>query len=162
MAESHFFLKIDGIDGSATSHKHVKWIELESWSWGASNAVSGHGTGGHGAGKVHVQDLHFVMKINQASPKIMLACAGGDHIKEAKLACVKAGGAQLEYLKFDLADVYITSYQTGGSGHSDIVPTDQVSLSFAKIKVEYAEQDAKGGKGVQVKVGWDVPANKKI
>ncbi len=162
MADSDFFLKIDGIDGSSSDHKHKGWIELESWSWGASNATYGHGTGGHGAGKVNVQDVHFVMKTNKASAKLMLACASGQHIKEAILDCCKAGGTKESYLKYDMKDVFVTSYQQGGSGHSDIVPTDQVSLSFAKINIEYKEQDAKGATTGSVKVGWDVPANKKL
>src|SRR3712207_8560183 len=38
-------------------------------------------SGGGGAGKVTMQDFHFTMKMNKASPKLMLACAQGDHIR---------------------------------------------------------------------------------
>ncbi len=38
-----------------------------------------------------MQDFHFVMKTNKASPKLLLCCANGEHINEATLVCRKAG-----------------------------------------------------------------------
>lgn len=162
MAVVDYFLKLQGIDGESTDFKNKAQIDIESWSWGETNAGTGHAGGGHGAGKVSMQDFHFVMKINKASPKLMLACASGEHIKEGTLTCRKAGKEQMEFLKVKFTDILISSYQTGGSGHSDIVPTDQVSLNFAKIEIEYKEQKQDGTLGGKVGAGWDVKANKKV
>jgi len=109
-----------------------------------------------------MQDFHFVMKHNKASPKLMLACASGEHIKKATLTCRKAGKEQQEFLKVTLSDLLVSSYQTGGSGHSDIVPTDQISLNYSKIEFEYKEQKADGTLGGATKAGWDVKANKTV
>src|SRR5438067_11336356 len=131
MAAVDYFLKIDGIDGESSKNKHENEIELESWSWGESQSGTAAHGGGGGAGKVAMQDFHFVMKINKASPKLMLACATGEHIKKAILTCRKAGKDQQEFLKVSFTDLLVSSYQTGGSGHADIVPTDQISLNYA-------------------------------
>jgi type VI secretion system secreted protein Hcp len=56
----------------------------------------------------------------------------------------------------------VSSYQTGGSGHSDIVPTDQVSINYSKIEFEYKEQKPDGSLGGAVKAGYDLKANKKV
>jgi type VI secretion system secreted protein Hcp len=109
-----------------------------------------------------MQDFHFVMKINKASPKLMLACATGEHIKEATLTCRKAGKEQQEFLKIKFEDLLVSSYQTGGSGHGDIVPTDQISLNYSKIHFEYKEQKPDGTLGGAVKAGYDLKANKKL
>jgi type VI secretion system secreted protein Hcp len=162
MAVVDYFLKIDGIDGESAAKGHEKELELESWSWGESNSTSGTGTGGHGAGKVSVQDIHFVTKISAASAKLMLACASGEHIKKAVLTCRKAGKDQQEFMKVTLSDVLISSYQTGGSAHGDVVPLDQVSLAFMKIEFEYKPQKADGTLGSSVKAGWDLPKNTKV
>lgn len=162
MAAVDYFLKIDGVDGESGDHKHKAEIELESWSWGETNAGTGRSGGGSGAGKVSMQDFHFVMKANKASPKLMLACANGEHIKKAILTCRKAGKEQQEFLKVTLSDLLVSSYQTGGSGHSDIIPTDQISMNFAKIEFEYKEQKADGSLGAAVKTGYDVKANKAV
>jgi len=162
MAVVDYFLKIDGIEGESQDHKHKNEIELESWSWGATNSGSMAHGGGGGAGKVNMQDFHFVMKCNKASPKLMLANAGGDHIKSAVLTCRKAGKDQQEFLKVTLSDFLVSSYQTGGSGQSDVIPVDQISLNFSKIEVEYKGQKADGTLEGAVKAGWDLKSNKKV
>lgn len=162
MAAVDYFLKIDGIDGESTDGKHKNEIDLESFSWGATQSGTHVGGGGGGAGKVQMQDFHFVMKLNKSSPKLMLACANGQHIKKAVLTCRKAGGKQEEYMVVTMSDLLVSSYQTGGSAHGDVVPTDQISLNFAKIEFDYKPQDAKGGLGGSVKAGWDVKKNEKV
>jgi type VI secretion system secreted protein Hcp len=162
MAKVDYFLKIEGIDGESQDSKHKGEIELESWSWGATQSGTFQHGGGGGAGKVSMQDFHFVMKVNKSAPKLMLACSTGEHIKKAVLTCRKAGTEQQEFLKVTMSDILVSSYQTGGSGHADIVPTDQVSLNFAKIEYEYKEQKADGTLAGAVKAGYDLKQNKKV
>jgi len=162
MALVDYFLKIDGIDGESADAKHKGEIDIESWSWGESQTGTHSGMGGGGAGKVSFQDAHFTAKISKASPKLFLVCAGGDHIKKAVLTCRKAGKEQQEFLKITLSDLLVSSYQTGGSAGSSVVPTDQVSLNFSKIEVEYKEQKPDGTLGGAVKAGWDAKANKAV
>jgi type VI secretion system secreted protein Hcp len=142
--------------------KHKGDIDLESWSWGETNTGTTHGGGGGGAGKVQMQDFHFVMRVNKASPKLMLACASGQHFKSALLTCRKAGKDQQEFLRFTFSDILVSSFQTGGTEAADILPLDQVALNFSKIQVEYKEQKADGTLGAATKTGWDLKANKQI
>ena len=143
MAAVDYFLKLDGIPGEATDSKHKGEISLESWSWGETNAGTHGGGSGGGAGKVQMHDFNFTMKINKASPKLFLACATGQHIKEGLLICRRAGKDQQEYLKIKFSDLLVSNFQTGGS-QGDVVPTDQISLNFGKIEVSYAPQKADG------------------
>jgi type VI secretion system secreted protein Hcp len=162
MAAVDYFLKIDGIAGESTDSKHKGEIDIESWSWGASNTGSMAQGGGGGAGKVAMQDFHFVMRENKSSPLLMLACATGQHIKTAQLTCRKAGTEQQEFLTIKFSDLLVSSYQTGGSAHGDIVPTDQIALNFAKIEYEYKPQKADGTLDSPAKAGWDLKLNKKV
>ena len=159
MAAVDYFLKIDGIKGESTDSKHKDEIDVESFSWGASQSATPVGGGG-GAGKVQVQDFHFVMRTNKASPTIFFNLASGTHIKQAVLYARKAGKDQLEFLKLAFSDILISSYQTGGS--QDVVPTDQVSINFAKIEFEYRPQKADGTLDAAVTASWDVKANKAV
>jgi type VI secretion system secreted protein Hcp len=161
MADSDYFLKIDGVQGESADGKHKGEIEVESFSWGETNP-GGHGGGGAGAGKVSVQDLHFVTRYSKASPTLLLACANGKHLKSAVLTARKAGKAQQDFLVYKFTDVFITSYQTGGSTHEAEGPIDQVSLGFAKIDVEYRPQKPDGSLDTPVNAGWDVLKNVKI
>ena len=107
MAAVDYFLKFDGIKGESTDAKHKDEIDIKSWSWGETQAGQGAA-----AGKVAMQDFHFVMRVNTATPALMKACATGDHIKTATLTGRKAGKEQQEYLTVKLTDVLVTSYHT--------------------------------------------------
>jgi len=101
------------------------------------------------------------MAANKASPKLMLACATGEHIKKGKLTARKAGKDQQEYFVIDMSDVLVSSYQTGGSEGQNL-PTEQISLNFSKIEFDYKEQKADGTLGASIKAGWNVKENKKV
>src|ERR1051326_5587030 len=105
MAAVDYFLTLDGIDGESADAKHKNEIDILSWSWGEEQTGHGHIATGSGAGKVAMQDFHFVMHVNKASPKLMLACASGQHIKKGELTVRKAGGDQQEYYKWTFSDV---------------------------------------------------------
>lgn len=154
-----YFLKIDGIDGESTDSKHKNEIDVLSWSWGESQSGTSAGGGGGGAGKVSMQDFSFVMNVCKASPKILLSCANGEHIKKAVLVCRKAGKEQQEYLKITFSDLLISSYQTGGSS-GDVTPVDQVTLNFSKLEYSYAPQNEKGALGTPIPVHWSLKENK--
>lgn len=156
-----YFLQITGIPGESLDSKHKDWIDVLSWSWGEANAGTVHAGGGAAAGKVAFQDLSFMMRISKASPALFLACASGQHIKEAKLVGRKAGKAQQEYLTWTFSDVLVSSYQTSGSEGDDAV-TDSVSVNFSKAIVSYKAQKPDGSLDAPITVGWDAKKNAKI
>jgi type VI secretion system secreted protein Hcp len=166
MADVDYFLRIDGIKGESLDAKgHAGEIELQSWSWGETNSGSFAQSAGGGAGKVVMQDFHFVMMSNTASPKLFQACASGEHIPSATLTCRKAGTTPQEFLIIKFTDLLISSYQTGGSNRKldveAVIPTDQISFNFATIEVDYKEQKADGSLGPAIHGGWDVKKHQK-
>jgi type VI secretion system secreted protein Hcp len=162
MAVVDYFLKIDTIEGESQDATHKNEIQLESWSFGETNSGTMEFGGGGGAGKVQMQDFHFVMRTCKATPKLFLACANGQHIPQAILTARKAGTSQQEYLKWTFKDLLISSFQTGGSAHGDVVPMDQISFNYTQIDVEYKEQKQDGTLGGAVKAGWNLKQNKKV
>jgi type VI secretion system secreted protein Hcp len=157
-----YFLKIDGIPGESQDETHKDEIHLDSWSWGETQEGSSSHSGGITAGKVQMQDFHFVMQVNKASPKLMLACATGEHIPSAVLTCRKAGKDAQEFLKYTFTNLLISSYQTGGSARGHIIPTDQISFNFEKIETEYKPQKADGSLDSPVTAGYNLKENAKI
>jgi type VI secretion system secreted protein Hcp len=162
MAVVDYFLKLEGVPGESTDSKHAGSIDLLSFSWGETNSgTSGQG-GGAGSGKVNPQDFHFVKKLDKSSPVLFISCATGKVFKTATVTARKAGGKQEDYLIFKLSDVLISSYQTGGSAGSDVVPTEQFSFNFAKLEMAYKEQKPDGSLGGEVKQAYDFSKNVKV
>jgi type VI secretion system secreted protein Hcp len=155
------FLKLDGVKGESLDKAYAGEIDVLAWSWGVSQSGSSHVGGGSGAGKANVQDLSLTKWVDQSTPDLILACCNGSPFKKATLVVRKAGEKPLEYLKIHLEDLIISSVSTGGSGGEDRL-TENVSLNFAKVKVEYVQQTREGGPGKQFNMGWDIAANEKL
>ena len=163
MAHVDYFLKIPGVEGESTDEAHGGEIEISSWSWGEVNDTTiESGTSGGGAGRVVMQDFTFTMRMNKATPTLMIYCAGGTHIPgPVVLTTRRAGDKPQEYFFIRMKNVYVSSYQTGGSS-GNIVPEDVVSLSFGEIEFGYKPQvSEKGDLGAEIKAGWDVQKNVK-
>ena len=155
-----YFLKLDGIPGESRDAKHKDEIDVLAFSWGVSQSGSSGPGGGGGAGKAVFEDLLVVARTSKASPKLMLACASGQHIKTAVLTCRKAGKGPLEFLKITLTDALVSSYEIDGSDEE--LPLDQAALSFAKVEMAYTPQDPTGKAQPPVKAAWDLKKNAKV
>ena len=146
MAQADFYLKIDGIEGESMQKGFEKALEIDSWSFGASNAGSAGQGSGLGAGKASIQDFHFVIKNGKASPQLFNQCCAGTHIPKAVLSCRKTGGDAnpFTYYKVTFKECVISSFQTGGSTGGNVLPVEQISFNFTEITVEYFQQKGDG------------------
>ena len=104
-----------------------------------------------------MQDFHLSKAVDTASPKLLLACASGKHIKDAVLSCRKAGGTQ-DFLIITLTQVVISGYQI--SDGATVGPTDQFALHFAEIQFEYVQQKPDGSMAASTEAGWDLQNNR--
>jgi type VI secretion system secreted protein Hcp len=88
----------------------------------------------------------------------MQACATGTHLKEATITHRKAGKGQQEYLIIKMNDIIITGVSladnTGGSG------SENVTLAFSKIDLEYKPQKPDGSLDAGVHFKFDITASK--
>lgn len=150
-----YFLKIDGIEGESQDRHHKGELEVVSWSWGESQTIITSGGGGSTAGKVAMRDLQATMNVSKAAPALFLACASGKHFANATLTCRKKDGH--DFLVITMSNVLVSTYEITGAAQGP--PLDQLSLCYAKIKIEYREQQADGSLGLPIKSGWDVAAN---
>lgn len=150
-----YFLKLDGITGEAAASKHSGEIEVSSWSWGASNPASMHGTG-LSAGKVSFSDLTLTKPTDKATAKLLELCCTGKHITKGILTCCKSTGDKnpADYLTIKLEEIAITSVQHGGSSGDDI-GRESVSLAFGKFTLDYKVQGKDGTLTAAGTASWD-------
>ena len=152
------FIDIEGIPGESKDSVKKGQIDVLAWSWGVSNSGSMGTGGGGGAGKANIQDLSLTKWVDKASCALMLHSCNGKHIPKCTLTVRKAGDKPVEYIIIVIEDVLVTSVSTGGSGGEDRL-TENVTLNFAKVAVEYKEQD-KTGKGTKAgNMAWSVEEN---
>ena len=158
------FLKIDGIEGESTDSAHGKWIEIMSYNFSFSQPSSGSASSGgaRSAERCNVSDFSIVKTIDKASPKLMLACAKGDHIANIVVELCRNTGDKLKYAEYKLTDVLVSGVRPGGSSQGgEALPLEEVSFNPGKIEFVYTATDQKTGKASgDVKMHWSVVENK--
>jgi type VI secretion system secreted protein Hcp len=153
---SDIFAKIADIKGESVDAKHKDEIEVLSFSWGVTNPADFKSPGA-GAGRPTFADLTFLHKIDKASPNLLKACATGTHLKEATITHRKAGKGQQEYLIINMSDVVVTSVALSDNSEAG---SENVSLAFAKVHLEYKPQKLDGTLDAGVHFKFDIKANK--
>ncbi|WP_017347166.1 Hcp family type VI secretion system effector [Pantoea sp. A4] len=152
------YLKVDGVTGESTDSNHTGWIDISSFSWGATQPNNTTTGGGGGAGKVKFDDLSVNAKIDKATTAMLKKCATGAHISEIQVSICKAGGTQVEYTRITLTDVLISNVHYSGAAADDTVGITY-AFQAAKVKQQYWEQSTSGTKGAESSAGWNIKTN---
>ncbi len=150
------FLKIEGVEGESTTTSHKGWIEVQSWSWGVSQAGSGGPGGGAAFGRV-VGHVTLIKRIDKATPLLFKRCSDGTVMPLVTLELARLGGGPT-YLKYELKEVLISSI-AHGDVDGDGLPDETITLDFTGTKLTYTQLDASGKPVGQTSAeGASVPA----
>ena len=139
------FLKLAGIKGESTSHKHRDEIDVLSFSFGMSQVRAANGSGA-AAGKAQIQDFRFVHNVDTASPDFFDHTCSGKLIEDGVFTVARTGGLKEggDYYKITFENILISSVSPASNGDT---PQEQVSLNFASFKVEARRQRPDGSLG---------------
>jgi type VI secretion system secreted protein Hcp len=158
------FLKVDGLDGESNDSKHKGEMEILSFHWGVTQAITGttSSTGTFTGQRADLSPLIVTKQLDKASAKAAQACAAGDHFASAVLTLNRAGGDKQPYMEYKLSDVLISSYRVGGSAQGDGgVPLEEVAFNYGKIEWKYTQVSLSGKAAGNVAAGWDLSKNVK-
>ncbi len=145
---SDYYVLIDQVTGESQAQDMQNYIEVQSFSFGASNPAD---IGGKGlsAGKVSLTEFSFACDLDSSSYQILKDLYNGQPIATVTFKGRKSGGGAnpYVYLIVTMSNCFITSHSTGGG--STGVPSQNVSLAYEKIQFEYYTQDSKSGQVTQ-------------
>lgn len=137
-------------------------IPLTSFSFGASRAAS---EGRAGRKAASPTQIHFHAPTTVSSPNLMRYMVVGQVLPAVQLSAVRGSGAikgeaSVTFLKVDLSDVVVSSYEF--SAPFDDVPGDSGTLSYGKITYSYYPQNPDGQLGVPTTLVWDTRTDKVV
>jgi type VI secretion system secreted protein Hcp len=169
------FLKLSGIPGETTDKAHKDEIEVLSFD-GAINHVAPPLGGGGAAGKASFAGVRFRKHLDKASVPLLLACAAGSSIADARFAFRRTGSYKFDFYVVTLETVFVTrieqragvggqyplSFESLDTGDQGMGFVDEVTLAYEKIHWEYQIMGPKGSIVGTVQGGWDLVLNKKI
>jgi type VI protein secretion system component Hcp len=145
------FLKLGAIDGDSVEKAHLKWIAVDSFSWGLNRES---GTGGFPAPSASVaRPAQFTARSGPASPKIAASCLTGAHIAEADVDVVDTASGTV-FVKYRLMGVVVSSFQQDFNATSDLEGTAFI-LDFSKVSITEQGLGPKGSPGPAVSATLD-------
>jgi len=150
MARSDMFLKATGqrtgeIVGESSDKRFAQQIDIIDWSWGmtAPSAVGGTRTG-----RTLLGELKLVKRVDKASTALMSVMKTNELLTTAVLSVRKSGGtAPMPYFVMTLSSARVTAYdvQTDISSEGSPILTENLSLSFKSVVIDYTVQSETGG-----------------
>lgn len=162
-----FHIKIDGVEGEASSYKYKGWCEIFSWNWGmTSNRKSSKPSE---SDKTSMNELTVIKPIGIDSTQIRNLYALGEVIPSVKLIIAPVVGKrepQSNYVNIIMEDVMIKSIVTGG-GFEDEFFKEHLVLIFDRITFEcnkpMVDKNDEGSEKNEPDndFRWDVKGNKK-
>ncbi len=142
------FLKIDGVAGESKDSLHQGWTDVDSYSWGVSRR--GEGTA---SGMAHYRHLTVHCQVDKSTAATILFASNGSKIRKVELSACKAGGSQMEYYRISLENVLVMEVLLNESGSLTEV---EYEFQADKVKFQYWDQGAIGGRGAETRMGWNI------
>ena len=141
---SDYYVKINGVTGESQAVGMTDYIELDAFSFGASNPADVGGKGLSG-GVASLSEFSFTCALDSSSYQILKNVYNGTHIDTVTFSGRKVGGGGTPfiYLTVIMTNCYCTGHQTGGG--STGVPNQSVSIAYAQIEFQYYTQDTSSG-----------------
>ena len=148
------FLELEGDQGRVQGRKHTETIDVLSWSWGCPSRAPPTWAAAPAPARFRVQDINFTHYIDKSSPTLMLLCCNGKHIKKGEAHRPQGRREPARVLTVELEDILVSHVSTGGS-HGEDRLTENVTLNFAKFKLEYSRsrRTARAAPKIEVEVG---------
>ncbi len=138
------FANYDGVDGESFDANHQGWVDVLAFDWAGTSGDSDGSSRRRSA--PDIDDFNIVIAYEKAAVKLQESFLKGKVFPKLDVELTATyGGARATYLKYELENVMITSYQVNASGsEEDGPPIVAVANSFEEIKVTYTEYDPTG------------------
>lgn len=171
------FLKLDGVDGESAVRGHERETVVLSYDQGIDLAIVREGDGGGSrAGRATFSPARFRKPVDIGSVPMLLACASGARIRDARFTFRKPAPAAIDFYVVTLEDVLITSiaqragtgaqyplaFETLQSGAEAAGLVEEVALDYGTIRWEYRPQRPDGTLGAPIAGGWNRLQNRRL
>ena len=123
------FMKLGEIKGASADAQHKEWIEIQSFSWGASNSGRVAATVA-AASPTSPGTLTITKTLDKSTPLLAQRCSGNQSVPEVTvhLPSPQKGQAMMEYVNERGHHQFLQSGQR----------TESLSFNYAKIEMKYA------------------------
>ena len=135
MAAGIFIDLGNGIKGESTQEGFKEQIAASSLQFGVHRSIGQFTSGHRETSRPLFSEMVFTKNVDMSTRDILEAATKAKALEMVTISLLRDDGAAgFNYLKYELGDVFISSYSTSSGGDT---PIESVSLNYAKIKMTY-------------------------
>ncbi len=154
-ADGAAYIKFEGVDGESQDAEHKSWSDLVAFSHSISRPSAESGSTRTSGAVFH--DFTISKELDKSSIKLQESASTGKFFLKVDIhLTASTGEGRVTYYTYELTNVMVTSYSISGSGTSEQVPMEQISLNFDAIKVTYTEIGKDSGEKGKVEYSWNL------
>ena len=152
------FLRIEDpdIEGESDTDGHRGEIDVVAWEWTQSRTGNPAQPGG-GGGRVQVEDITIVKRVDAATPRLSLENARGTLFERARLVNRRAD-TRFDFLIIELDQVSISRLSIDAE-REDSALNEVIGLRFSEFVLTYIPQNDDGSAGAPIVGGWNLITN---
>lgn len=142
-----YYLDIPEIKGESERVGYEEQIEINSFSWNTSTTPAEPGSGARDLTRPSWCAMRLGKVTDRASPYLLKGVTDGDPfplMKLTQLVNSGPGGEQQVVMEYELRDVLITLFDTGGS-EGDFRANEVIALHPTRVTLTVYEYDEIGG-----------------
>jgi type VI secretion system secreted protein Hcp len=138
------YILLKGINGESKNPQKTNNIEIDSYSFGASNPAN-IGSNGLSGGTVSLSDFNFTCEVDASSAQILSQLYNGKPVDSAVFTLVESGGGSqpYDYLTVTFTNCLITGHTVGGGNQGKA--TQSVSFAYEVIQYAFSTQNSADG-----------------
>jgi len=150
------YMKVESIDGAVTAKGFEKWIELNSFHFATSRAISmeAGNIANRNHGRPSVSEIVVTKMMEQSSFGLLQEALRGDKGKKVTIKIVEVAQDKFrEYVSYELEDTLLSGYSVSTGGD---VPVETVTLSYSRITTSFTSTDKTNKAGQPARVVYDL------
>lgn len=157
------YIEYEGIQGNVTAEGYADHLKILSLHFGVGRGISMEpgNLANREATRPSLSEITFTKLADNSSTSLFKESVTGAAGKLVKVKFVQTGAdAVTEYMDYELEDCLVSGYSISADGESD--PVESITLSFAKIMVNYHDFDKKNAGKSPKRVGYDLTTAKPL
>ena len=157
------YIEYEGIQGNVTAQGFEDHIKVLSLHFGVGRGISmeAGNMANREATRPSVSEISFTKYADNATTSIFKESVTGSSGKNVKIKFVQTGADSVtQYMDYELDDCLVSGYSISADADGD--PVESVTLSFAKLMVNYHDFDKKNAGKSPKRVGYDLTSAKPV
>ncbi len=157
------YLQYDGIKGNVTADGYKDHIAVDSVQFGVGRGISMEpgNMSNREATRPSVSEVTLTKVADNSVTAIFKEAVTGSAGKKVVIKFVRTGADKVqEFMDYTLEDCLVSGYSMSATSEGD--PVESITLSFAKIMINYNDFDKSNKSSSPQRVGYDLTTAKPL